>query len=74
MPAETMISILAATLLATGWALWFLPVGTCAQCAHCRAEGAATARESDVQLSGVYGIPTCPSCGRHHRRGEDHRS
>ena len=74
MPAETMISILAATLLATGWALWLLPVGTCAECAHCQAQRAARARESEAQLSRVYGIPLCPSCGRHHQRGEDHRS
>jgi hypothetical protein len=73
MPAETMISILAATLLATGWALWFLPVGTCAQCAHCRAEHVARARESEAQLGRIYGIPLCPSCGRHHQRGEAHR-
>ena len=38
MPADTMISILAATLLATGWALWLLPIGRCQECPHCRAE------------------------------------
>ena len=37
MPAETIIAILSATLLATGWALWLLPVGTCGDCPHCRA-------------------------------------
>ncbi len=73
MPAETMISVLAATLLATGWALWLLPVGTCAQCAHCRAEKLASDREADVRVSRVYGIPLCQACGRHHQRGEDHR-
>ena len=57
MPAETMISILAATLLATGWALWVLPVGTCAQCAHCRAEKVAKARESEAQMSQVPHTP-----------------
>jgi len=73
MPAETLISILAATLLATGAALWLLPVGTCAQCAHCRAERVAKARESEAQLTRVYGVPLCQACGRHHQRGEDHR-
>jgi hypothetical protein len=73
MPAEAMISILAATLLATGWALWLLPVGTCAQCAHCRAEKVAKDRESAAQISRVYGIPLCQACGRHHERGENHR-
>lgn len=73
MAAETMISLLAATLLATGWALWLLPVGTCAQCAHCRVEKLAKERESEAQLSRAYGVPLCQACGRHHQRGEDHR-
>ena len=38
MPAETMISVLAMTLLGTGWALWMLPVGKCRECPHCRVE------------------------------------
>jgi hypothetical protein len=73
MPAEGMISILAATLLATGWALWLMPVGTCSECAHCRAERVAKARASEAQLSRAYGIPLCRSCGRHHASGEEHR-
>jgi hypothetical protein len=73
MPAETLISILAGTLLATGWALWRLPIGTCEQCAHCRAERVAKARESEAQLSRAYDIPLCQACGRHHQRGEKHR-
>ena len=73
MPAETIISILGATLLATGWALWLTPVGTCAQCAHCRAERVARARASEEQVSRAYGIPLCRKCGRLHQRGEDHR-
>ena len=73
MPAETMISVLAVTLLGTGWALWMLPVGTCSQCAHCRAEKLARDRADEAQVSRVYGIPLCPACGRHHRREEDHR-
>lgn len=73
MPAETMISILAATLLAAGWVLWMLPVGTCAQCSHCRVEKLAKERESEAQLSRAYGVPLCTACGRHHRREDDHR-
>ena len=75
MAPETMISILAATLLATGWALWLLPVGTCAQCAHCRIEKLAREREHEAQTSRIYGTPAplCPVCGRHHRREEDHQ-
>ena len=66
MPAETIISVLAATLLATGWALWLLPVGTCAECPRERADEAVAGR--------IYGIPLCPACGRHHARGENHRT
>ena len=73
MPAESLIAILAATLLATGWALWLLPVGTCAQCAHCQQEKVAREREVEAQVSRVYGIPLCQACGRHHPRGENHR-
>jgi hypothetical protein len=73
MPAETMVAILAATLLATGWALWMLPIGTCAECSHCRVEKLAKERETEAQVSRVYGIPLCTACGRHHRREEDHR-
>ena len=73
MPAETMISILGVTLLAAGWALWRMPVGTCAQCAHCRVEKLAEDRATEAQASRIYGIPLCQACGRHHQRGEDHR-
>ncbi|NJD26940.1 MAG: hypothetical protein FIA92_01425 [Chloroflexi bacterium] len=73
MTPETFISILALTLLATGWMLWLLPVGTCAQCPHCRIEKLAREREGDGQVGAVHGGPFCPVCGRHHRREEDHR-
>jgi hypothetical protein len=73
MPAEAMISVLGVTLLAAGWALWLLPVGTCAQCAHCRAEKVAADRAIEAQASRIYGIPLCQACGRHHQREEDHR-
>ena len=72
MPAETMVSILAATLLATGWVLWILPVGTCTQCGHCQLEKVSRAREHEAQASRIYGIPLCQACGRHHQRGDDH--
>jgi hypothetical protein len=72
MAPETMISILAMTLLATGWLLYVLPVGTCAQCMHCRMEKVARERATEAQVSRIYGIPLCQACGRHHQRGEDH--
>jgi len=74
MPAEAVIWLLAGTLLATGWALWLLPVGTCAQCAHCQLEKGAKERATEIQGSRIYAIPLCQACGRHHERGEDHRS
>ena len=74
MPVDTMISILAATLLATGWALWMLPVGTCSECPHCRAEKLARQRANELQAGRVYGIPLCPACGRHHPPEEGHRT
>jgi hypothetical protein len=73
MPAETMVSILAATLLLTGWMLWLLPVGRCPQCAHCQVEKMATQREQEAKVSRLYGVPLCPACGRHHGREEEHR-
>jgi hypothetical protein len=73
MPPEAMIVLLATTLLATGWALWVLPVGSCAECAHCRVERLAKERAAEAQASRVYGIPLCQACGRHHPRGDSHR-
>ena len=73
MAPETVIALLAATLLATAWAMWLLPVGRCPQCAHCQLEKLAKERETEAQVSRVYGIPMCPTCGRYHARGEDHR-
>ena len=74
MPAEALISVLAVTLLGTGAALSMLPVGTCSECAHCRAEKLARERETEAQVSRIYGISLCPACGRHHRPEEGHRT
>ena len=73
MGAETVISLLAATLLATGWAIWLLPVGRCSECSHCQLEKVAKERESEAHASRIYGIPVCPTCGRYHQPGEPHR-
>lgn len=70
---EGLVTVLAATLIASGFALWRLPVGECAQCSHCTARKLAQERETEVQASRVYGIPYCPSCGRHHTREQPHR-
>jgi len=58
MGSETVVSLLATTLLATGWAIWLLPVGTCKQCEHCQMEKVARERER-----GRYHVP-----GERHRR------
>lgn len=73
MAAETVIAILAATLLATGALLAKLPVGTCRECAHCRAELLARERETEAQAGRLYGIPVCRTCGRYHLPEEGHR-
>ena len=74
MPAETMIYILATTLLATGWALWLLPIGRCQECPHCRAEKVAQERANEIRTGRYFGIPLCPACGRHHLPEDGHRS
>jgi hypothetical protein len=68
-----MITILAFTLLATAFVLWRLPVGTCAECTHCRIERLAKEREVEAQAANFYGIPLCRSCGRYHPPEEAHR-
>jgi predicted metal-binding protein len=70
---EAVISLLAVSLLATGWALWLLPVGSCNQCPHCQLEKLAKERETEARVSRAYGIQVCQSCGGYHARGEAHR-
>ncbi|HYK96242.1 MAG TPA: hypothetical protein VE011_10310 [Candidatus Dormibacteraeota bacterium] len=72
MAAETVIAILGATLLATGALLATMPVGTCSECAHCRAERVAREREAEARVGRFYGIPICRTCGRHHVPEEGH--
>ncbi len=73
MGAETVILILGATLLASGALLARLPVGTCSQCVHCRAERVARERAAEAQVGRLYGIQTCEACGRTHGRDEAHK-
>ncbi len=70
---EPLVTLLATTLIGAGLMLWRLPVGECAQCAHCAARKLARERETEVQAGRAYGIPYCQACGRHHTRGEPHR-
>lgn len=74
MGAESVISILAFTLLGVGGALWMLPVGNCTQCSHCKLEKMARERERETRAERFYSAPFCVVCGRHHRPDENHPS
>jgi hypothetical protein len=49
-----------------------LPVGTCAQCAHCRLEQLASERQHQTETGRFQRVPFCMVCGRYHRADEDH--
>jgi hypothetical protein len=69
---DTMISILAVTLIGAAALLARLPVGTCRECPHCRLEQLAKDREQRL-LAERLGDPFCAGCGRHHQPDEDHQ-
>jgi hypothetical protein len=71
--SDTVILLLAFTLLLAGLVVWQLPVATCPQCVHCQSEKLAQEREEEAVAGRFYGIPLCPACGRHHTREEPHR-
>ena len=70
---ETVVTLLATTLIGAGLFLWKLPVGECPQCVHCQTEKAARARDDELRASRFYGIPYCPICERNHYTEEPHR-
>ena len=70
---ETLVTLLATTLIGTSLFLWKLPVGECTQCAHCQSEKAARARDEELRASRFYGIPYCAVCQRNHTSEEPHR-
>ena len=70
---ETVVTLLATTLIGAGLFLWKLPVGECPQCVHCQSEKAAKARDDELRASRFYGIPYCPTCERNHYTEEPHR-
>jgi hypothetical protein len=71
---QTVIAILGLTMVGTAGLLSLLPVGTCAQCSHCRLEKLARQRDREFQADRAYGGVACTVCGRHHRPDEDHRA
>jgi hypothetical protein len=71
--AQTVISILALTMLGTAGLLAVLPVGTCAQCSHCRLEKLSRQRARELESGHSVSVAFCAVCGRHHRSDEDHR-
>ena len=70
---ETLVTLLATTLIGTAAFLWRLPIGECPECVHCRSEKAARARDEELKQSRFSGIPFCPTCERNHPREEPHR-
>jgi len=70
---QSLISILAVTLLGTAGLLSMLPVGTCSQCSHCRLEKLERERKHQLQRESATGVPFCAVCGGHHGPNEEHR-
>jgi len=70
---ETLVTLLASTLIGTAFFLARLPVSECPECTHCRAEKLVQQREAEQQASRMYGIPYCPTCERNHAADEPHR-
>ena len=68
----TVISILGLALIGVGGLISLLPVGTCAQCAHCRLEQLAKERQQQTETGRFQRVPFCMVCGRYHRADEDH--
>lgn len=67
-----MVTVLAVALLGTGVVLYRLPVGTCAECGHCRLVKLPRELETEEKAARFYGIPRCSACGRYHNPREDH--
>lgn len=67
---EAVISVLGTCLIGVAGLLYFLPVGTCSECAHCKLE--KLTRHHQRELEGNRSAPFCTVCGRHHRPDEEH--
>ena len=70
MEAHSIVGLLGGFLLVAGFMVWRMPVGTCAECPHCRRERLdqeiEQQRQADVDLEVRYGLARCSRCGRVH--------
>ena len=70
MEAHSIVGLLGGFLLTLGFMVWRMPVGTCAECPHCRRERldqeVEQQRQADVDLEVRYGLARCSRCGRVH--------
>ncbi|MEO7664034.1 MAG: hypothetical protein ABIV26_02840 [Candidatus Limnocylindrales bacterium] len=71
--ATDFIGLLSICLIAVAVILCFMPVGTCAECDHCKVAKLAKERELEARTGKFYGIPVCASCGRRHDPAEHRR-
>lgn len=70
--ANTVISVLGLTLVGVAGLIGMLPIGTCANCTHCRLEKLAKERHQQTESGRFQRVPFCMICGRYHRSDEDH--
>ncbi|HEX9044122.1 MAG TPA: hypothetical protein VF802_03760 [Candidatus Limnocylindrales bacterium] len=71
MEAMTVVALAGWFLVGVAVILSRLPVGTCPQCDHCRAERSREewerSREREIDLKRLYGVARCARCGQFHR-------
>jgi hypothetical protein len=72
MEPQSVISVLAVSLIGVAGLIWRLPVGTCPECTHCRVARLEKERQAQLQRESV-GAPFCAVCGRRHESNEDHK-
>jgi hypothetical protein len=68
----TVVYLLGLAFVGIGGLISMLPVGSCAQCAHCRMERLAKERQRQTETGRFLRVPFCMVCGRYHRSDEDH--
>jgi hypothetical protein len=70
----TMMAMVAWSVLGIAVLVAHLPVGTCAECEHCRRkrllEEYERAHRGTDDLREFNGLGRCPRCGKHHQLGD----